>query len=568
LSGRLEDVWIGTFKLKVNLSLFGRNRKSDPSLQRRSGEEWEKKGFSNAANHGSRGSNVSVSVDKPFKSALMGSLNVAGNKALPTMEVEAAIEMMEVLQGSLVGRLVKGVELRALQVKLWLARLHSVRVASMGGGLVLLFRNSGENVGEPVSNKDWWGGLLSEVKIWSPNLVAKSREVWVSLYGIPPHAWGENTFRKLANSCGVSLELEMESRNNVRLDLARVKIEAPLCGRIDFVVTLIIQGAKFVVRVVKEGGGVFRDDDHIEDQLRRSEVGSSCASGGKGSVRAVLDGIDDDVSDSDGSENCQQISQKKVEVVGRSKGYKQGVGAISNKSDDVPGEVMPIPSMGKNIMGIDDNRILADTCGVRGFDFGGQVENYKHVEETEVQVFPLVGNGPGRAELAIGPLELSGAGGVEVGCLVEQDSSLGLESNILIPTQPISASGILSPKKKLIDNFDHMLVETRGKAGVVSSSNLYEGSLSPSVEILQPQNKRGKVSRVPTTFPPLFGPKCLRFAGIINNSALIRKCRRLLDSMGSSFYSHLISSEEANSTTILKDNQCCEVGEAYQQCEV
>jgi hypothetical protein len=83
------------------------------------------------------------------------------------------------------------------------------------------------------------------------------------MYGIPPHAWGENTFRKLTNSCGVFLELDTESRNKVRFDVARVKIEALMCGRIDFAVSLVIQGAKFVVRVVEEGGGVFRDDGLI-----------------------------------------------------------------------------------------------------------------------------------------------------------------------------------------------------------------------------------------------------------------------------------------------------------------
>ncbi|MCI77624.1 hypothetical protein A2U01_0098894, partial [Trifolium medium] len=75
------------------------------------------------------------------------------------------------------------------------------------------------------------------------------------------------------------------------------KIEAPLCGRIDLAIKLVIQGAAYVVRVVEEGGGVVRDEVYMEDQLRRSDVGSSCASGGYGSVRAVLEGLDGDASD-------------------------------------------------------------------------------------------------------------------------------------------------------------------------------------------------------------------------------------------------------------------------------
>ncbi|MCI64982.1 hypothetical protein A2U01_0086240, partial [Trifolium medium] len=45
--------------------------------------------------------------------------------------------------GSYVGSLAKGVEVRALQMKLWIAGLQSVRAVTMGGGLILLHRCSG-----------------------------------------------------------------------------------------------------------------------------------------------------------------------------------------------------------------------------------------------------------------------------------------------------------------------------------------------------------------------------------------------------------------------------------------
>jgi hypothetical protein len=58
--------------------------------------------------------------------------------------------------------------------------------------------------------------------------------------------------------------------------------------------------------VVEESSVIMRDDAYVEDQMRRSEVGSSCASGGQGSVRAVLGGLDAELSESDASEECQQ----------------------------------------------------------------------------------------------------------------------------------------------------------------------------------------------------------------------------------------------------------------------
>jgi hypothetical protein len=39
-------------------------------------------------------------------------------------------------------------------MKLWLAGMHSVRVVTMGGGMVLLFCDSGKDVGDPA--RDVW----------------------------------------------------------------------------------------------------------------------------------------------------------------------------------------------------------------------------------------------------------------------------------------------------------------------------------------------------------------------------------------------------------------------------
>ncbi|MCI93623.1 hypothetical protein A2U01_0114921, partial [Trifolium medium] len=62
---------------------------------------------------------------------------------------------------------------------------------------------------------------------------------------------------------------------------------------------------------------------YVEDQLRRSEVGSSCASGGQVSVRAVLEGLDEADSDCDRSEGCQRALPLEVQATGQSKGYNQ-----------------------------------------------------------------------------------------------------------------------------------------------------------------------------------------------------------------------------------------------------
>ncbi|CAJ2637211.1 unnamed protein product [Trifolium pratense] len=208
LSNRLEDVWLGTFKIRTNLSRFGRNKsKSQSSPQDKRGPK------------------------------------------------------------------------------------------SVSGG---------DELGNLVCHKGWWGGILTDIKRWTPNIVATKRVVWVSLYGVPLQSWGEQTFRSIACRCGKFMELDDVTRNRLRFDVVRMKVEVPMCERVDFSLKMVVQGAAYLVRVVEEGGGWSeRETLFVEDQLQRSEAGSSCASGGQAMARVVLDGLDVGDTDSEVSKGCQ-----------------------------------------------------------------------------------------------------------------------------------------------------------------------------------------------------------------------------------------------------------------------
>jgi hypothetical protein len=84
-------------------------------------------------------------------------------------------------------------------------------------------------------------------------------------------------------------------------------------------------------------------------------VGSSCASAGQASVRAELEGLDDVVTDSDGSEQGQQVVHRDTKVDTRSKGYNQVFEAYVDKSDGDAGDVRVIPSMKEKMIETDDN---------------------------------------------------------------------------------------------------------------------------------------------------------------------------------------------------------------------
>jgi hypothetical protein len=288
--------------------------------------------------------------------------------------VEVDQDFLQVLSGSYVGTMAVGVEIRAVQMKLWLAGILNVTVATMGGRLILLYRSTGEDVGDPVRRKDWWGGLISAIKPWSPNQVASKKELWVNIYGVPLHAWSESTFRRIVSRCGEFLAMDDYARNRSRFDVARVKVEVLLGGRIDFVIKLLIQGAGYAVHVVEDARGVAGEEVVVEDQLRGSEVGSSCASGGHGSVRAVMEDFGGVESDSDTSEGCHREVAIMSQAARQSTGYNKDFGKVAGRAVVETGSARVIPRTNCHVIETNGGRSLSLTVVVRGSERLGNGE--------------------------------------------------------------------------------------------------------------------------------------------------------------------------------------------------
>ncbi|WJX11205.1 hypothetical protein P8452_01843 [Trifolium repens] len=357
------------------------------------------------------------------------------------------------------------------------------------------------------------------------------------MYGIPLHAWGESTFRMLASKCGIFVEVDAGTRNMERFDSARVKVIAPLCEQIDFNIKLVIQGARFFVRVVEETSILVQDDGGVEDQFRQSEVGSSCASGGFFPVRAVLEGLDEAVSDSEGSEECQQNLHREVEHGNRSKGYNQDMRNDGDKAGGGSGCVMVIPSIGEKVKETDEIRMVDTQSGIRGFPSACHVEEFdsvtvtvegRHVKCVAGMDSKLVQNvsGPGQAIILDGSKESGGACSETKGCNPGLDSVVGQEEvqkqNDLLFTSNGEVELVTGHKCVVVDQHSNF---PRGVHGEVSS--FLSESISVPHSTSQMQNrKQGKTHKAPTPFPSLFGPKCLLFAGVINNCNQLQKKRR------------------------------------------
>jgi hypothetical protein len=182
-SRKLDDVWFGSFKIRINLSRYGCKGLNTPNDEVHCLEKGQNVRTTGGA---------AVIKNRSFRSALVEPAVVSKHpdeaQPIPTLETDVEVDFLQTLIGSYVGRLRRGVELKALQMKLGLAGLNVVKAIDMGGNMVLLSRGPEAEVGLPACNLKWWKGYLEELKPWSPNQVCQTRRVWIRMHGIPLHA--------------------------------------------------------------------------------------------------------------------------------------------------------------------------------------------------------------------------------------------------------------------------------------------------------------------------------------------------------------------------------------------
>jgi hypothetical protein len=105
------------------------------------------------------------------------------------------------------------------------------------------------------AKEEWLGVYFFNVKPWSPSLVNLKRELWVKVYGIPLHAWGDNLFRALGERFGEFVDYDEPTASMSRLDVARLKFSTSIRIRIEAPVVLVVMGVSFEVWVVEEEVG-------------------------------------------------------------------------------------------------------------------------------------------------------------------------------------------------------------------------------------------------------------------------------------------------------------------------
>jgi hypothetical protein len=223
-------------------------------------------------------------------------------------------ELCKELRDGVVGVLSREKDVKRIQTTLFMEGYRSISVTHMGGNMVILRSPVVGDVDRLLRSKnECLKYYFSALKPWNPGLLASQREVWVHIYGIPLHIWGETFFKLIGNRMGVFLDFDEETARADRFDVARIKVLSSTWSSIDMEFKVEVEGAFFDVWVVEEmgrqrpvmvvGGRAVDDGSFVVPSEASDEVDDGGGGGGE-----ELSGEDEDSGDEvDGNVRRKQV---------------------------------------------------------------------------------------------------------------------------------------------------------------------------------------------------------------------------------------------------------------------
>ncbi|KAK9002979.1 hypothetical protein V6N11_060553 [Hibiscus sabdariffa] len=158
-------------------------------------------------------------------------------------------EKSAILESCAVGYCKSLKSIRELAISFRDAGCSGFKIMRISGSLVLLMFESPETRTKILEEKslDQW---LENVMVWQPTLQITTRRIWLSIQGIPIHAWPENTFRSIAAKWGVLVEIDQDIVAPSSFETCRIQIETDWNSHNDENFHLEVKSIFFPIRVV------------------------------------------------------------------------------------------------------------------------------------------------------------------------------------------------------------------------------------------------------------------------------------------------------------------------------
>ncbi|KAK9286984.1 hypothetical protein L1049_015392 [Liquidambar formosana] len=130
--------------------------------------------------------------------------------------------------------------------------VFDITVRYMGGLLVLLEFHLEEIMKSHLKDGTWLAQWVKDIRSWHPNLLVHERLVWLSIVGVPLHAWLEINFMKIGEKFGEVISIDGNTHNRKMLDRGRILVSTKLLEPISKELILEVCNENFLITVREE----------------------------------------------------------------------------------------------------------------------------------------------------------------------------------------------------------------------------------------------------------------------------------------------------------------------------
>jgi hypothetical protein len=258
----ISNIWVGSFRLRVNLSRFAKYSPRKEVTEKVAEVGKGKTGARVEVGSAVRGGRTfkemvakgPTGVNHGKKPVVQKEDDVGSSEVVWEVEVEPTALVK--LKGAYVGFLSEAKDHLDIQRNFTMDGYPNIRVAPLGYLKVLITSSVEGEVQGVVGVVGWWCTLFERFEEWSPNWVSNQRTTWLCCFGVPLHAWGTALFRMVGFKFGRFIDTDLDTKNMSRVDVAKIRIATNSPVVIDSVISVLVLGKKFVIRVVEDVGGV------------------------------------------------------------------------------------------------------------------------------------------------------------------------------------------------------------------------------------------------------------------------------------------------------------------------
>lgn len=169
------------------------------------------------------------------------------------MKFKISDEEMQWLKGYFVGKTKELQGASKIQQKLNMEGWIKIIATPLGGDSVLIFGDHEDSIKDFLTKaKESPAEYFTEIKEWSPKMVNRERNIWLSITGVSIHTWKGEVFKTLVQLVGVYAGVDDLTRLKRCFDVGRVLCITTLSEAINRKATIKINGDVFTIGIIEE----------------------------------------------------------------------------------------------------------------------------------------------------------------------------------------------------------------------------------------------------------------------------------------------------------------------------